>query len=125
MTNRANNTLSIVAFIITLLAIFGMHLTCFDAFNENLWYFYPLAIILFLIQFLLIYFFFRHKIFWVLTLFSIIYLLLLVLKDLYFFLSVYIFNPYPNGLNILCLSLDLMGFCSCFLFRRILHHREK
>lgn len=125
MTHRTKISLSIVAFIFTLLAIFGMHLTCFDALNENLWYFYPLAIVLFLIQFLLIYFFFRHKILWALTLFLIIYSLLLVLKDLYFLLSVYFFSPYPNGLNILCLTLDLIGFCSCFYFCKILHHREK
>ena len=116
MNSTLKTVLSVVLFLFMVFAILFMHLACFDTFGDNLWYFYLLAIVAFLVQLVLMWFFFRQKQVWAFISFATIYALFFIFRDLYFLLTIHRYAPRPYGLDILALSLDLLGLLLCFLF---------
>ena len=116
MNHKIKTFLSVVFFLLMVFAILFMHLACFDTFGDNLWYFYLLAIVAFLVQLVLMWFFFRQKQVGAIISFATIYALFFIFRDLYFLLTIHRYAQRPYGLDILALSLDLLGLLLCFLF---------
>lgn len=107
-----------IGFFLLWFALFGgMHLACFDIFQENLWYFYLLAIMFFLFQMLIVVVFQRKNCFWPLWVYAVIYGIVLVFKDCYFLICIFgqFSKDTPIGLDILCLLCDLAGLVICCL----------
>ncbi len=121
MTYYAKRFITILLLVLWCIFFLGMQLACFDVFEDNLWYFYFLALGFFLLQFFIVMYYYKNKS-WVIVLFAIVYGSALLFKDCYFVVNVLcpFFSGSPVGLHILSLLCDLTGFVICCLcYRKI------
>lgn len=110
MNKKTNvDVYSTIAVFGILFFLFCQHIVCFDFFNSNFWYFYLLAILFSLVQYVIIIVVLKRKQAKIcLRVCTIFYTVIFVLKLLQT-LSHSEFESYPAGLTILCLILDLVG----------------
>ncbi len=102
--------------LLCLWAIFflAMHLSCFDLFGDNLWFYYVIAGVLLFCQFLVITAIHRYsKARWIhMTCFA-VYSVASCAGIFVLGSAFAMHDPSPHGLTIWCLFLDVIGGCYC------------